>query len=197
MRLFVERPLRSRRGREDQVSAEEHVAVATYLLAGLTGLLAIVTGVSAGFLWAQLRAVRHDAQAVERRERRQATMQFFADTLDIRRTMPLELPEDRDRAGVARLIQRVQADSEQGQRDRALLNEYLAWWELTASSINDEVQVFDPRLLQLFASGRLIAVWTNYQPFIQAERKRNSEPGLYDQLEIVAKRWLGAVERRR
>jgi hypothetical protein len=40
-------------------------------------------------------------------------------------------------------------------------------------------------------------VWTNYQPFIQAERKRNSEPGLYDQLEIVAKRWLGAVERRR
>jgi hypothetical protein len=51
------------------------------------------------------------------------------------------------------------------------------------------VQVFDPRLLQLFASGRLIAVWTNYQPYIQAERKRNSDPGLYDQLEIVAKRW--------
>ena len=175
------------------MSAEEHVAVATYLLAGLTGLLAIVTGVSAGFLWAQLRAVRRDAQAVERRERRQATMQFFADTLDIRRTMPLELPEDRDRAGVSRLIQRVQADSKQAQRDRSLLNEYLAWWELTASSINDEVQVFDPRLLQLFASGRLIAVWTNYQPFIQAERKRNCDPGLYDQLEIVAKRWRGAL----
>ena len=104
--------------------------------------------------------------------------------------MPLELPEDRDRAGVSQLIQRVQANSEQAQRDRSLLNEYLAWWELTASSINDEVQVFDPRLLQLFASGRLIAVWTNYQPYIQAERKRNSDPGLYDQLEIVAKRWL-------
>jgi hypothetical protein len=102
------------------VSAEEHVAVATYLLAGLTGLLAMVTGVSAGFLWAQLRAVRHDAQAVEQRERRQATMQFFADTLDIRRTMLLELPEDRDRAGVSRLIQRVQGDSEEAQRDRAL-----------------------------------------------------------------------------
>ena len=38
------------------MSAEEHVAVATYLLAGLTGLLAIVTGVSAGFLWAQFSA---------------------------------------------------------------------------------------------------------------------------------------------
>lgn len=178
--------------REVEVSAEEHLVAATYLLAGLTGLLAVVTGVSAGFLWAQLRAARHDAQAVERREMRQATMQFFADTLDIRRTMPLELPEDRDRAGIARLVSRVQGDSEEAQRDRSLLNEYLAWWELTASSINDEVQVFDPGLLHLFASGRLVAVWMNYEPFIQAERKRNSDPDLYEQLEIVAKRWSDA-----
>ena len=126
-------------------------------------------------------------------------MQFFADTLDIRRTMPLELPE-RTVTGP------VSHGSSSGSRPipnrrtgtGPCSTRRLAWWELTASSINDEVQVFDPRLLQLFASGRLIAaVWTNYQPFIQAERKRNSEPGLYDQLEIVAKRWLGAVERRR
>jgi hypothetical protein len=41
------------------VTAEEHVATATSLLAALTGLLALVTAVSAGFLWAQLRAARH------------------------------------------------------------------------------------------------------------------------------------------
>jgi hypothetical protein len=177
---------------EDQVSVDEHIATATYLLAGLTGLLALVTGVSAAFLWAQLRAARHDAQAIELRERRQATMQFFADTLDIRRTMPLDLPEDRDQAGIARLIQRVQGDSED-HRERSLLNEYLAWWELTASSIHDEVQVFDPRLLELFANGRLIAVWRNYEPFIQAERQRYGEPGLYEELEHLAKRWAAGT----
>jgi hypothetical protein len=171
------------------VSVDEHIAAATYLLAGLTGLLALVTGISAAFLWAQLRAARRDAQAIEMRERRQATMQFFADTLDIRRTIALELPEDRDQAGITRLIQRVQSESDDAQRERALLNEYLAWWELTASSIHEQVQVFDPSLLELFASGRLVAVWMNYQPFIQAERQRYGDPGLYEELEHLAMRW--------
>ena len=120
-------------------------------------------------------------------------MQFFADTLDIRRTMPLDLPEDRDQAGIARLIKRVQGDSDDARRERALLNEYLAWWELTASSINDEVQVFDPRLLELFAIGRLNAVWTNYEPFVQAERQLYGEPGLYKELENLAKRWAAGT----
>jgi len=140
-----------------------------------------------------LRAARHDAQAIEMRERRQATMQFFADTLDIRRTMPLELPEDRDKAGITRLIQRVRSESEDARHERALLNEYLAWWELTASSIHGEVQVFDPRLLELFASSRLVAVWTNYEPFIQAERQRYGDPDLYVELEHLAQRWAAGT----
>ena len=175
------------------VTAEDHVATATYLLAGLTGLLAVVTGVSALFLWAQLRAARRDAAEVAARERRQATMQFFADTLDIRRTMPLELPEDRDVESIGRLIVDVRGGSAGARRRRALLNEYLAWWELTATSINNDVAVFDPRLLQLFASGRLGAVWNNYRPFIMEERQAYGDPGIYDQLEAVAVRWGVAV----
>jgi hypothetical protein len=173
------------------VTTDEHVATATYLLAGLTGLLAVVTGVSAGFLWAQLRAARRDAAEVAARERRQATMQFFADTLDIRRTLPLELPEDRDARGIARLLQEVRGDSVEARRRRAMLNEYLAWWELTATSVHDDVAVFDPRLLQLFASGRLYAVWTNYRPFILEQREQYGDPELYDQLEAMAARWGG------
>jgi hypothetical protein len=171
------------------VTPEEHVAVATYLLAGLTGFLALVTAVSAAFLWAQLRAARHDAGDVSARERRQATMQFFAETLDIRRTMPLELPEDRDRAGIAQLLNRLEGTSPEIRRERSLLNEYLAWWELTATSINPEVNVFDPRLLELFANGRLIAVWNNYRPFILAEREWHGEPDLFSELEAVANQW--------
>jgi hypothetical protein len=171
------------------VTAEEHVATATYLLAGLTGLLAVVTGVSAGFLWAQLRAARRDAAEVAARERRQATMQFFADTLDIRRTMPLDLPEDRDAAGIERLLKEIHEPTPEAGRRRALLNEYLAWWELTATSIHEDVSVFDPRLLELFANGRLGAVWRNYRPFVLEEREQHGDPGIYDQLEAVAKRW--------
>jgi hypothetical protein len=171
------------------VSAEEHVAAATYLLASLTGLLALVTAVSAGFLWAQLRAARRDAAEIAARERRQATMQFFADTLDIRRTMPLDLPEDRDTEGIARLLGEVRGGSPEARHRRSLLNEYLAWWELTATSIHDDVGVFDPRLLELFASGRLGAVWTNYRPFILEQRAEYGDPTLYDQLEAVAVRW--------
>jgi hypothetical protein len=175
------------------VTAEEHVATATYLLAGLTGLLAVVTGVSAGFLWAQLRAARRDAAEIAARERRQATMQFFADTLDIRRTLPLELPEDRDQQGIARLLADIHADTADARRRRAMLNEYLAWWELTATSVHDDVGVFDPRLLQLFASGRLYAVWTNYRPFIEEQREQYGDRELYDQLEALALRWGGAA----
>jgi hypothetical protein len=174
------------------VTAEEHVATATYLLAALTGLLAVVTAVSAGFLWAQLRAARRDAAEVAARERRQATMQFFADTLDIRRSMPLDLPEDRDAEGIARLLAEVHDASPEAHRKRALLNEYLAWWELTATSVHGDVAVFDPRLLELFASGRLTAVWRNYQPFIEEQRKEYGEPGLYEQLEQVATHWAPA-----
>ena len=53
------------------------------------------------------------------------------------------------------------------------------------------MQVFDPRLLELFASGRLVAVWTNDRPFIEQERERHGDPGLYDQLQVVAERWSG------
>src|SRR4051794_13935596 len=175
------------------VTAEEHVAAATYLLASLTGLVALVTGVSAGFLWAQLRAARRDAALIAARERRQATMQFFADTLDIRRTMPLELPEDRDGEGVARLLADLRSGSPGARRRRALLNEYLGWWELTATSIHEDVAVFDARLLELFASGRLIAVWTNYRPFILEQRKQYADPELFDQLEAVAARWSASA----
>ncbi len=175
------------------MTAEEHVATATYLLAALTGLLAVVTAVSAGFLWAQLRAARRDAAEIVARERRQATMQFFADTLDIRRSMPLELPEDRDAEGIARLLAEIRGTSPEAQRKRAHLNEYLAWWELTATSVHGDVAVFDPRLLELFASGRLAAVWRNYRPFIEEQRKAYGERGLYEQLEAVAVRWAAGV----
>jgi hypothetical protein len=173
------------------VSAEEHVAQATYLLAAITGLLAVVTGVSAGFLWAQLRAARRDAAEVAARERRQATMQFFADTLEIRRTMALDLPEDRDAAGIARLLETLRGDSAEARHRRGMLNEYLSWWELTATSIHDEVGVFEPRLLQLFASGRIYAVWVNYRPFILEMRAQYGDPEIYDQIETLALRWGG------
>jgi Domain of unknown function (DUF4760) len=178
--------------RGGSVTPEEHIAAATYLLAALTGFLAVVTAVSAAFLWAQLRAARRDAASVAARERRQATMQFFASTLDIRRTMPLALPEDRDHEAIARLLKRLEGTTPEIQRERALLSEYLAWWELTATSINPEVQVFDPRLLELFASGRLMAVWNNYRPFILAERERHGEHDLFAELESVADRWAGS-----
>jgi hypothetical protein len=100
------------------VSADEQIAAATYLLAALTGLLALVTAVSAAFLWAQLRAARRDAAEIAARERRQTTMQFFADTLDIRRTLPIDLPEDRDAAGVARLVAEVAGGSAEARRRR-------------------------------------------------------------------------------
>jgi hypothetical protein len=143
------------------VSVDEHIAAATYLLAGLTGaarsrdrnqcripLGAVTSG-------APRRAGDRNARAAAGDDA------VLADTLDIGRTMPLELPEDRDQAGIARLIERVRSESEDARRERALLNEYLAWWELTASSIHDQVQVFDPSLLELFASSRLLAVWMN------------------------------------
>lgn len=175
------------------MTAEEHVATATYLLAALTGFLAVVTAVSAGFLWAQLRAARRDAAEVAGRERRQATMQFFADTLDIRRSMPFDLPEDRDAEGVATLLAEVRGTSPEALRRRALLHEYLAWWELTATSIHPDVAVFDPRLLELFASGRLVAVWTNYRPFVLEQRQQYGDPGLYEQLERVAASWASGA----
>lgn len=46
-----------------------------------------------------------------------------------------------------------------------------------------------PRLLQLFASGRLTAVWTNYRPFVEQQREQHGDPLLHEQLEKVATSW--------
>lgn len=66
---------------------------------------------------------------------------------------------------------------------------------LTATSINGEVQAFDPRLLELFAHGRLTAVWRHYRPFIDEQRERHQDPLLYHQLQQVAERWSAGTRR--
>jgi hypothetical protein len=51
-------------------------------------------------------------------------------------------------------------------------------------------------LLELFASGRLVAVWRNYRPFVMAQREEHDDPGLYEQLERVALRWARGTDAR-
>jgi hypothetical protein len=107
--------------------------------------------------------------------------------------MPLELPEDRDRAGIARLIQRVRSESEDAHSANGRCSTS-TWPGGNSRRVPSTTRCrSSTRLLELFASSRLVAVWTNYQPFIQAERERYGDPGLYEELEHVASRWTAGT----
>ena len=140
------------------------------LVSAFAGLLVNVILLLAA-VW-QLRAlgkqVGHASTATNQdheRRRKQATIDFYASTLQKRSEFRTILPYDRDSASILNLLE--QANSENNQLGKAI-TEYLNLFELLATGVRTDV--FDFSVIERAAGGRIVAIARNYRPWIEQRR---------------------------
>jgi len=138
----------------------------------------------------QLRAVRRQVTAAERttlldhqRRKKQATIDFYAMTLESRLSLPANLPFDREADRVTEFLRGV------GQTDNSsvrVVTDYLSLFELLATGVNTDV--FDLEVISRMAGGRIRAMVRNYGPWIESRREQQNAPMLFAELLHLAKR---------
>jgi hypothetical protein len=158
------------------------------VIAGFVGIFINVILLGA-FVW-QLRVlgkqVDQASTATNRdheRRRKQATIDFYASTLQKRAELRTTLPYDRDSAGILVLIEQASVDDKLGK----MITEYLNLFELLAAGVNTDV--FDFSVVERVAGGRIMAIARNYSPWIEWRRKLLENPRLYLELELLAE-WV-------
>lgn len=135
----------------------------------------------------QLRELRHQTSNAQNesvrdhdRRRKQASIEFYATTLEARERFKHELPEDRDAQAIRTLISTP--DAHQGETFH-VLREYLSLFELLATGVNSEV--FDVNVMTDIAGGRLLAIRDNYWPWIEERKRITESPLLYSEFDSM------------
>ncbi len=142
------------------MSAFERLSIVVAVSGLAINLVAFV-----GLIWQVrilVRQLRQDREATDRdhdRRQRQATLDFYAVTLDKMAELRSTLPYDRDEAGIREMLSRVTGeDDEIGKA----ITEYLSLFELLATGVR--TGVFDLPVLNRAAGGRIRAIASNYRP---------------------------------
>jgi len=127
--------------------------------------------------------VRQAAQAQLRdhdRRRRQATLEFYAETMERRIEWREVLPNDRDAEAVAAF---VPVPSDTADPANKLLGDYLNYYELIAIGVN--LGILDFETIYRVAGTRLIAAFDNYRGWIEGRREYFGSPALFCELEVL------------
>jgi uncharacterized protein DUF4760 len=156
-----------------------------------TMLLFSATLLGATFVLLELRGGNKDVREANSRAKKQATVNFYTQTLERRINWQSDLPSDRDSSAVDLMIRDLigsPQDKEKKAR-KAAIHSYLAYWELTAVAIRHDV--FDEELFKDILMTRFLQVEQNYRPFVKAARAELGDSGtqLYVQLEKLAAEW--------
>jgi hypothetical protein len=175
------------------VSADDLIAIGTLLLFGATLL-------GAGFVFWELRSGHKETRDANIRTKKQATVDFYTQTLSRIVDREAELPPDRDGPAIRFMLERLK-DNPYGHGNEALkdkIHSYLAFWELTAVAIKQEV--FDQELFQDMLKTHFLQLEEHYRPFIEDARNEYGANGkeLYVQFEELAAKWRrpAAAQRR-
>lgn len=140
------------------------------------------TALGAGAVFLQLRQVATRANIDYSRQKKQATIDFYVQTLEARSQFSSELPPDRDATAVKEFLSRCGNEENVAET----VNGYLGYWELLAAAANEEI--IDRDTLALIARTRIVSIVDNYGEYIKAERKRLQVPTIYEQLTELAAR---------
>jgi hypothetical protein len=150
-----------------------------------TGAAALFAAVGAGLVVAQLYLARTATREEYANRRRQAAIDFYAQTIGQRDQWNLRLPPDRDEAAISVLVNQALAPSgEATEQARRAIHNYLGFWELLSAGVAKEV--LDRDTIRSLARGRAVAVWNNYRPFVIAERIQYEAGLLYRELQNLA-----------
>jgi hypothetical protein len=141
------------------------------------------------FMWQIRIALRQVAQAAEstkrdhERRRKQATLDFYATTLEKRSQLRSILPYDRNVVGVRDLLSTAtDEDSDAGHA----ITDYLSLFESLGAGVATDVYSFP--VVDAVAGGRVLAIAENYGPWIRNRRQHFGTPKLYEHLEALADR---------
>jgi hypothetical protein len=134
------------------------------------------------YLGKQVRDASTATQLDHDRRRKQATIEFYTDLLTMRAALSDHVPYDRDAAAVAELLTRAANGDDIA--TRAIL-EHLSLYELFAAGVRTDV--FDFSVAWRTAGNRIVAIMDNYRPWIDERRVILGQPGLYYELEWLAK----------
>jgi hypothetical protein len=170
------------------MSADDWIAIGTILLFLATLLGAI-------FVLVELRNGHNEAKDANSRAKKQATVDFYTQTLERRISWQQDFWHDRDAHAVGQMLARLKADPDSAEsktrRDR--INSYLGFWELTAIAIKHEV--FDENFFKDMLMTHFLQVEEHYRTFIYEARNEFGENGrqLYVEMEALAAAWRNPV----
>jgi hypothetical protein len=145
-----------------------------------SGALMLLTALGLGGVWLQLRQARLSQRADFDRTRRQATLDFYGNTLALRTEWRNDLPYDFDKDAVAESLPDPQSDDE----DTSTLTAYLDHLESLATAV--KLQIYDLATVNQLAGPRLLRVVAFHRAWISARRKYADSPTLYRDLEWMA-----------
>lgn len=138
------------------------------------------TAVGAGAVFLQLRQVANRANIDYSRQKKQATIDFYVQTLEARSKFGSELPPDRKASEIKAFLLRFANEESVAEA----VSGYLGYWELLAGAANEGI--IDKDVVALIARTRIISIADNYGEYIARERKRIHVPGLYEELTSLA-----------
>jgi len=141
------------------------------------------TALGAAAVFLQLREVAKRASIDYSRQKKQATIDFYVQTLEARSQFGSELPPDRDAKAIKEFLSRCGNEEDVAET----VNGYLGYWELLAAAANEEI--IDRDTIALIARTRIVSIVDNYGEYIKAERKRLQVPAIYEQLTELAARF--------
>lgn len=166
------------------MSADGWTAIATWALFSATLLGAILVIVT-------LNSSRKETKRANDRIKKQATVNFYAGSLERRISWQSDFPHPRESKAIALMLERLkdQPLSQESIELKSKIHAYLAFWELTAVALNNDV--FDEKLFQDLLKGHFLALEENYRPFIEDAWVEfdDEDKKLYENIEQLAKAW--------
>jgi hypothetical protein len=159
-------------------------ALGTWALFGATLLGAVLVIVT-------LNSSRRETKRANSRIKKQATVNFYADTLERRINWQSDFPHPRQSEAIALMLNRLKQQplSQENILLKNKIHSYLAFWELTAVALSHNV--FDRDLFQDLLKGHFLAVEENYRPFIEDARLelKDKDNKLYAEIQDLARAW--------
>jgi hypothetical protein len=148
----------------------------------------VISVVLFALFWLQLRELRRQVKGSEEavkmdhdRRKMQATIDFYAATIEKRTALSTKLPSDRDSEGTARFVKKYLRSDGQHARD---LTDYLGFFELLATGVNTDT--LDFKVMERMAGPRIEAIATNYSSWIAYKQKSLNSPKLFCELVDLA-----------
>ena len=134
----------------------------------IAGIALVLNFAALVFVGIELLRARIASRKEDLRRAREATLNYYASTLEERNSLRAALPDP----------------SKVTPENTRLVTRYLGYWEAFATGVN--LGVYDLTCARRIAGSRIEKVWANWKYFIEERRHKSGQPRLYAELQDLA-----------